>query len=465
MAHVELPEEELKPLLTSLERILKPIIDVVPALTMVPKELDRIGNNLDDDIMSGVPERLEKVHEKVTMDLGAKIVKMQEDAANTFGARQLKIQTDLEKQRQNSIKKALIKSSEFGEKIAAERQQKLGDTLMAFQERGAAVEIKGQRVQFINQKDLQKKQKENIKTQKAILKEEKNVQKLIDKGAGNEEEIARGIERLVQLQEKENKQSTELGFKRKDATQGIGAKIMAGAEAVLPAPLLEPLQAFGEEIGGLKDNLASFGKPFMALGKFADKRLGLSEKLQKLEVKKYAIAVKDLAISKAKLILDKLAILTNPFVLMGVAIAALIAALVAFSPKIQEFFMGIIDDIAEFFTETIPNFFKDMFNDIYMALPSFLGGASDEEEKAIMEERAGRKSAIEPDVNPMAALNKTESADDKLTRLKQQQQKQELDGAVSNIVNVANSTNSNTSVAVNPTVPKSTSADAMALNA
>ena len=465
MAHVELPEEELKPLLTSLERILKPIIDVVPALTMVPKELDRIGNNLDDDIMSGVPERLEKVHEKVTMDLGAKIVKMQEDAANTFGARQLKIQTDLEKQRQNSIKKALIKSSEYGEKIAAERQQKLGDTLMAFQERGAAVEIKGQRVQFINQKDLQKKQKENIKTQKAILKEEKNVQKLIDKGAGNEEEIAQGLERLVQLQEKENKQSTELGFKRKDATQGIGAKIMAGAEAVLPAPLLEPLQAFGEEIGGLKDNLASFGKPFMALGKFADKRLGLSEKLQKLEVKKYAIAVKDLAISKAKLILDKLAILTNPFVLMGVAIAALIAALVAFSPKIQEFFMGIIDDIAEFFTETIPNFFKDMFNDIYMALPSFLGGASDEEEKAIMEERAGRKSAIEPDVNPMAALNKTESADDKLTRLKQQQQKQELDGAVSNIVNVANSTNSNTSVAVNPTVPKSTSADAMALNA
>ena len=107
----------------------------------------------------------------------------------------------------------------------------------------------------------------------------------------------------------------------------------------------------------------------------------------------------------------------------------------------------------------------DMFNDIYMALPSFLGGASDEEEKAIMEERAGRKSAIEPDVNPMDALNKTESSDDKLKRLKQQQQQQELDGAVSNIVNVANSTNSNTSVAVNPTVPKSTSADAMALNA
>ena len=166
MAHVELPEEELKPLLTSLERILKPIIDVMPALTMIPSELDRIGNNLDDDILSGVPERLETIHEKVTMDLGGRLLKMQEDAADTFGARQLKIQSDLERQRQNSIKKALIKSAEFGQKIAAERQEELGNRLMAFQERGMAVEIKGQRVQFINQKDLQKKQKENIKTQK-----------------------------------------------------------------------------------------------------------------------------------------------------------------------------------------------------------------------------------------------------------------------------------------------------------
>tara|TARA_E500000178_G_scaffold163241_1_gene162709 strand:+ start:1620 stop:3017 length:1398 start_codon:yes stop_codon:yes gene_type:complete len=465
MAHAQIPEEELKPLLTSLERILKPIIDVVPALTMVPSELDRIGDNLDDDILSGVPERLEKIHEKVTMDLGTKILKMQEDAADTFGARQLKIQSDLERQRQNSIKKALIKSAEFGQKIADERQEKLGNRLMAFQERGMAVEIKGQRVQFINQKDLQKKQKENIKTQKAILKEEKNVQKLIDRGAGNEEEIAQGLERLVQLQEKDRQESQTLGSKRKDARQGIGAKIMAGAEAVLPAPLLEPIQAFGEEIGGLKDNLASFGKPFMALGKFADSRLGISEKLQKLEVKKFLLAKKDLVVSKAKLLLDKLAILTNPFVLMGVAIAGLIAGLVEFAPQIKDFFMGIIDDISDFFTETIPNFFKDMFDDIYMALPSFLGGASDEEEKAIMEERAGRKSAIDQDVNPMAALNKTESSDDKLKRLKQQQQQQELDGAVSNIVNVANSTNNNTAVAVNPTVPKSTSADAMALNA
>ena len=458
MAHAEIPKEELKPLIDSMKKVFEPLIKAMPTLALIPQEISRISDNLEEDMMSGVPERLESVHERITMDLGAKILKMQEKTTNSFGAKMLRIQEDVAKK---TVEDRRNKQKELKDKLIAKREERL----LKFQERGMAVEVKNNRVQFINQKDLQKKQKENIKTQKAILKEEKNVQKLIDRGAGNEFEIAQGLEKLVQLQEKDRQESQTLGSKRKDARQGIGAKIMAGAEAVLPAPLLEPLQAFGEEIGGFANSVASFGKPFMALGKLANSRLGISEKLQKLEVKKFLLAKKDLVVSKAKLLLDKLAILTNPFVLMGVAITGLIAALVAFSPKIQEFLMGIVDSISDFFTETIPNFFKDMFNDIYMALPSFLGGASDDEEKAIMEERAGRKSAIEPDKNPMSALNKTESSDDKLKRLKQQQQQQELDGAVNNIVNVANSTNSNTSVAVNPTVPKSTAADAMALNA
>ena len=96
MAHAHIPEEELRPLIASLERVLRPITDLAPAVTMIPSELDRIGDKIDDDMMSGIPERLEAVHEKVTMDLGGKILAMQEKSAKTFGARQLKIQTDLE---------------------------------------------------------------------------------------------------------------------------------------------------------------------------------------------------------------------------------------------------------------------------------------------------------------------------------------------------------------------------------
>ena len=84
MAHAHIPEEELRPLIASLERVLRPITDLAPAVTMIPSELDRIGDKIDDDMMSGIPERLEAVHEKVTMDLGGKILAMQEKAAKTL---------------------------------------------------------------------------------------------------------------------------------------------------------------------------------------------------------------------------------------------------------------------------------------------------------------------------------------------------------------------------------------------
>ena len=97
-----------------------------------------------------------------------------------------------------------------------------------------------------------------------------------------------------------------------------------------------------------------------------------------------------------------LAVLTNPYVLIGLAIAALVASIYIFRDELTEFFLvtipeaftNMIDAVANFFTETIPNFFKDLFDDIYMALPSFLGGASDEEEEAILAERERREQGM-----------------------------------------------------------------------
>ena len=100
--------------------------------------------------------------------------------------------------------------------------------------------------------------------------------------------------------------------------------------------------------------------------------------------------------------MNLLAIATNPYVLIGIAIVALVASIYMFKDELTEFFTVTvpekinagIDAIANFFTETIPNFFKDLFDDIYMAIPSFLGGASDEEEKKIMEERGRREMGM-----------------------------------------------------------------------
>jgi len=462
MAHVELPQEELQPLINSMQQVFEPLIKVASSLTLIPQELSRIEDILNQDMMSGVPERLESIHERVTMDLGSKIIAMQEKVSNSFGARQLKVQSDISEKaakKAADISKKFQDASDMGKRMNEERNQ---NRMLAFQERGMAVEVKNDRVQFITEQEIQQKQKENLQTQTLIIKEEKKVAKLIDT-RGNEEEIARGIEKLVKLEEKNTKESRVLGSKRKDKDDGA-----VGIADFLPAPLLEGFQTLSETVSTTKDTLVSFAKPITGAIKLFKRRKEIMEKIQAFSIKDLALKAKAFIIDKAKFALDVLSILMNPFVLIGITIAALVATLVAFGPEIKDFFMGIVDDISSFFTETIPNFFNDLFNDIYMAIPSFLGGASDKEEKAILEERAGRgqdKSAIEPDVNPMAALNKNESSDDKLKRLKQEQQKSELGGAVNNIVNVANSNQSSTSVAVNPTVPKSTSADAMALNA
>ena len=458
MAHVDLPEEELRPLIASLERVLRPIIDLAPAVTMVPSELDRIGNKLEDDMMSGMPERLEAVHEKVTMDLGGKILAMQEKAADRFGTRQLKIQTDLENQRNEKISQALINSSEFGDKMAAQRQERLEQQLVNLQERGLAAEIKGQRVQFLSQKDLEAKQKENLKTQKLILKKEQELQKLIKKGEeGSEDKISQLINELGQLSETEGQQSKVLGDKKK--TPGTVRGI---AEDFLPAPILGAFDEFASNITEVGKTVLSFGKPFMALGKVVDKRLGITEKLQKLEVKKFALAVKEFAIAKLKFALDMLSVLTNPYALIAAAIAAAVAAIYLFKDEIYNFVAGI--------GESISNFGKSIYNAFAnSAIGKFFGMEAYDmpakEETSASTSGRNRKSplATEPKENVLQNIA-PETADDKLSRLKSEASQMEREKIASTVVNAFADNTTQTSVAVNPTVPKATSDDALALN-
>ena len=88
MAHVELPQEELQPLIESMQKVFEPLMRALPSLTLIPDELSRIGDKLDQDIMSGVPDRLESVADKFTMDLGGKMLDIIEDGE----AKRLKIE-------------------------------------------------------------------------------------------------------------------------------------------------------------------------------------------------------------------------------------------------------------------------------------------------------------------------------------------------------------------------------------
>lgn len=439
MAHVELPQEELEPLIQSMKKVFDPLIRAIPSLALIPTELERIGDKLDQDMMSGIPERMESVAEKFSMDFGKRMLAIYD--RTSFKAQKFQESIELAKQRDEKSRQ---------------------DRLEKFREKGLAVEMKNNRVQFISEKDLQKKQAENIKTQKVIIKKEKELQKLVEKGEkGSEENIAKLIQELTVLQKKEGEQSQELGDKRKEA-KGILGTVRAGAESILPEPIMGAFDEFGSSIAEVGNNLKSFGKPFMALGKVVDKRFGITEKLQKLEVKQFALKVKAFAVEKAKFALDMLAVLKNPFVLIGIAIAAAVAAIYAFKDEIYNFVAGI--------GESIANFGKSIYNAFAgSAIGKFFGMEkydmpADEKETPAQIEQANVEKNVEA-AGPLGALAEArETGTEKLARLKGEAGEMMKERIASTVVNAFADNTTQTSVAVNPTVPKSTSADALALN-
>ena len=439
MAHVEIPEEELQPLIQSMKRVFEPLVKALPTLALIPTELERIGDKLDQDMMSGIPERMESVAEKFSMDFGSRMLAIYDKTS--FKAQKFQESMELAKQRDEKSRQ---------------------DRLEKFREKGLAVEMKNNRVQFISEKDLQKKQAENIKTQKVIIKKEKELQKLVEKGEkGSEENIAKLIQELTVLQKKEGEQSQVLGDKRKEA-KGILGTVRAGAESILPAPIMGAFDEFGANISEVGGQLKSFGKPFMALGKVVDKRFGITEKLQKLEVKQFALKVKAFAVEKAKFALDMLAVLKNPFVLIGIAIAAAVAAIYAFKDEIYNFVAGI--------GESIANFGKSIYNAFAgSAIGKFFGMEkydmpADEKETPAQIEQANVEKNVEA-AGPLGALAEArETGTEKLARLKGEASQMAREKIASTVVNAFADNTTQTSVAVNPTVPKSTSADALALN-
>ena len=439
MAHVEIPEEELQPLIQSMKKVFDPLIRAIPSLALIPTELERIGDKLDQDMMSGIPERMESVAEKFSMDFGKRMLAIYD--RTSFKAQKFQESIELAKQRDEKNRQ---------------------DRLEKFREKGLAVEMKNNRVQFISEKDLQKKQAENIKTQKVIIKKEKELQKLVEKGEkGSEENIAKLIQELTVLQKKEGEQSQELGDKRKEA-KGILGTVRAGAESILPEPIMGAFDEFGANISEVGGQLKSFGKPFMALGKVVDKRFGITEKLQKLEVKQFALKVKAFAVEKAKFALDMLAVLKNPFVLIGIAIAAAVAAIYAFKDEIYNFVAGI--------GESIANFGKSIYNAFAgSAIGKFFGMEkydmpADEKETPAQIEQANVEKNVEA-AGPLGALAEArETGTEKLARLKGEAGEMMKERIASTVVNAFADNTTQTSVAVNPTVPKSTSADALALN-
>ena len=432
MATVEISQEELEPLIQSMKRVFDPLVKTLPTLSLIPKELERIGDNLDKDIMSGIPERIEKVAEKFSMDFGGKMLKMQERYA------------------EKSIK---------AEKLKADLKQKQENRLMAFQNEGIAAEMKGNRVQLLSQKDIEKKQKENLKTQRQIVEAEKKVVALSQAGPGNEGKLEEAINRMSMLQEREQGQSQTLGSKRIDKSEtGVSMDDFIGG-----TPFEDAFMGITEAANNVKGVFTGLAKPIKGAIKLFKNREEIMEKIQKLDIKKYALAVKQFALDGKKLVMDGIQfVLDNAkFIAVTLAITGILGAIGFLGDKIAGVVTSIVDSITGFFG-SIVDAFKDS------AIGRFFLGDEQEtaEEKGVASTGGrNRKSTLATDPKPNVLQNiAPENEKDKLARLKSEAGQMERDKIVSNIVNAVNNSDNSTSVTTEVKVPKSTSDDALALN-
>ncbi len=421
MAHVELPQEELQPLIESMQKVFEPLMRALPSLTLIPDELSRIGDKLDQDIMSGVPDRLESVADKFTMDLGGKMLDIIEDGE----AKRLKI-----------------------EKAAALERQQREEELSVLRSRGATAEIQENRVVQLNSLQIQEKQKENLKTQREIIQQEKEVIKLEDMGPGATDELVEAIKKLNQLQEKQQEQSEVLGRNRVDVED---TKMVNKVSGALEGTVLEePFNAIRETITGLSDTFMGFAKPFVALGKFAKKRIGISKKENDLSKENVGLMGK---MNKAMLLS------IGKYALIGVAIVGVLFAFAKLAEYLSNF-MGRDSD-AESSGQRRRKSREEKLG------PTEERTGSMKSDSPPIVGRGGRKKIGDNESEKIdySPLNMTESADDKLARLQGEQSKMERQQIVTNIYNnVVTDASSNANISNNPSVAKTGSGEGQALN-
>ena len=63
MAHVELPQEELQPLLQSIQEAFEPLTKAMPLIMKIPEEIKRVADNISEDLGSGIPEKIDNAVE------------------------------------------------------------------------------------------------------------------------------------------------------------------------------------------------------------------------------------------------------------------------------------------------------------------------------------------------------------------------------------------------------------------
>ena len=260
-------EEDIKPLANTFKKIFSPIAKIGPAIIKIPKELKRIGDNLKEDVESGIPEKFEKacdklenVNEKFVMDFGGRIVQMAKE------------------QRESAIAEV----------------QKLTEAGVP------AVVTENNEARQLSQKEILTEQVKLLKVQEKLSIKEKERDVLVKQANTGDVEVKdkliKVLDTIKKLEEVQQARQERLG------PEMIPRRGEEGEEDYIPGPIRE----FGETLNeivtgpfmafkGLTDNVKEFAKPFKALTKNMDKFAGSDEEDENSPLGKMYVAFKGLA--------------------------------------------------------------------------------------------------------------------------------------------------------------------------
>tara|TARA_B100001094_G_C18106691_1_gene758803 strand:- start:81 stop:1328 length:1248 start_codon:yes stop_codon:yes gene_type:complete len=235
MAHAELPQEELEPLLESIQEAFKPLQKAMPLIMKIPEEIKRVADNISQDLGSGIPEKVDNAVEKITQD---------------------------------EAEKQLFKELSEAEQEALE---KLTEELQLLRENGIPAEIKEGKVTKLTEEQIKQTQKEFIQN----VKEEKLIKQQIETVKKSDLTDTEQIKQLKTLTQKlkENTESRSEIQDKLTEDKVPTLKQVDSDDSAVPAFVEEPL-AIGKEtlmagpnaIIGLKDSfINNIGKPLEKL--------------------------------------------------------------------------------------------------------------------------------------------------------------------------------------------------------
>jgi len=279
MAHVELPQEELQPLIMSMKRVFAPFVEAIPAIVKIPQEMERLTETIKQDVKSGQPDRFVSGSKK------------SKDSVDMIGMMRTYIDSNSDegKKRQKEL--------EDLEKIAQERAQAEADLEKILQTGTPAEITEDNKVNILNEKEILEKQKQLLKTQDDLAFLEQKIAEEKRKGGDADSD------ELVRLQDALENNNTLL----QEQTEVLGDRLprqkvpeTVGARDFIPGPLMEAYDNIAETAMESSRAIGSIFQPLIGLKKLftqkeeyeeddlenrenKDKKLGLSVVLTTLK--------------------------------------------------------------------------------------------------------------------------------------------------------------------------------------